>query len=75
MPTGFDDRRRDQRAAIREILSELPSDHPALAAYAAGADALVLMRLVGREELMEKLQAIWLEWYASRLRLQSIAER
>jgi hypothetical protein len=71
MPTSFDPPGGGQRAAIREILNQLPPDHPALAAYEAGADAVALMRLVAREDLVEKLEAIWLEWYAWRLRLQT----
>jgi hypothetical protein len=59
-----------QRAAFKSILSELPEDHPARAAYRAGADATRLMNLVDREDLLEKLNQAWLDWYSTRLRLQ-----
>ena len=52
-----------QRAAFKSILSELPEDHPARAAYRAGADATRLMNLVDREDLLEKLNQAWLDWY------------
>ena len=59
-----------QRATFKSILSELPEDHPARAAYRAGADPIRLMNLVDREDLVEKLNQAWLDWYSTRLRLQ-----
>jgi hypothetical protein len=59
-----------QRATLKSILSELPEDHPARAAYRAGADPIQLMNLVDREDLVEKLNQAWLDWYSTRLRLQ-----
>jgi hypothetical protein len=59
-----------QTAAFKSILSELPEDHPARAAYRAGADPIQLMNLVDREDLLEKLNQAWLDWYSTRLRLQ-----
>ena len=59
-----------QRAAFKAILSELPEDHPARAAYVAGADAIQLMNLVEREDLVEKLNQAWLDWYSTQLQLQ-----
>jgi hypothetical protein len=60
----------EQRATFKAILSELPEDHPAHAAYKAGADPIQLMNLVEREDLVEKLNQAWLDWYSTRLRLQ-----
>jgi hypothetical protein len=57
-----------QQAAIRAILSELPEDHPARAAYRSGAGAIELTHLVGREDLAEKLSQAWLDWYTQRVR-------
>jgi len=59
-----------QRATWKAILSELPEDHPAHAAYRAGADPIELMNLVEREDLVERLNQAWLDWYSTRLRLQ-----
>jgi hypothetical protein len=59
-----------QRATFKSILSELPEDHPARAAYRDGADPIQLMNLVDREDLVEKLNQAWLDWYSTRLRLQ-----
>ena len=60
----------EQRAAIQAVLLELPENHPAREAYNAGADAIELTHLVDREDLAEKLNQAWLDWYARRLRLQ-----
>ena len=60
----------EQRAAIQAILGELPRDHPAREAYEAGADAIELTHLVDREDLAEKLNQAWLDWYARRLQRQ-----
>jgi hypothetical protein len=62
--------RDSERAAIQAILGELPKDHPAREAYDAGADPTRLMNLVDREDLVEKLNEAWLDWYTRRLRLQ-----
>jgi hypothetical protein len=59
-----------ERAAIHAILLELPEDHPARQAYRAGADPIRLMNLVEREDLVEKLNQAWLDWYSRRLRRQ-----
>lgn len=64
---GRDD---EQQAAIRAILGELPEDHPAREAYAAGADPIELTYLVEREDLIDKLNQAWLDWYSRRLRRQ-----
>ena len=66
-PEAHDD---EARATIRAIVEELPEDHPARAAYRAGADAIALTHLVGREDLAEKLSDAWQDWYARRLRRQ-----
>jgi hypothetical protein len=60
----------EQKAAIQAILCELPEDHPAREAYAAGADTIQLTYLVDREDLVEKLNQAWLDWYSRRLRRQ-----
>lgn len=67
---GREARKDEQRAAIKAILSELPRNHPARAAYEAGADAIRLMSLVDREDLAEKLNQAWLDWYSHRLHQQ-----
>jgi hypothetical protein len=59
-----------ERAAIREIVEQLPQDHPAREAHKAGADAITLTYLVDREDLVEKLTEAWLDWYSRRLRRQ-----
>lgn len=64
----------EQRAAILTILRELPEDHPAREAYAAGADAIELMALVDREDVAEKLNQAWLDWYSRRLQQQRNAK-
>ena len=48
----------------------MPIDHPAREAYRAGADPIRLTHLVDREDLVEKLNQAWLDWYARRLRRQ-----
>ena len=58
----------EQQAAIRAILGELPEGHPAREAYEAGANPIQLMSLVEREDLVEKLNQAWLDWYTRRLR-------
>ena len=60
----------EEMAAIQAILCELPQDHPAREAYAAGADPIQLTYLVDREDLVEKLNQAWLDWYSRRLRRQ-----
>ena len=60
----------DARAAIQAVLRELPEDHPAREAYRAGADPTRLITLVDREDLVEKLNQAWLDWYSTRLRQQ-----
>jgi hypothetical protein len=55
------------RAAIQAILYELPEDHPAREAYRSGADPIRLMNLVEREDLAEKLNQAWQDWYTRRL--------
>lgn len=66
-------RDREGQAAIKAIVSELPKNHPARAAYEAGADAMRLMSLVDREDLADKLNQTWLEWYSRRLHQQRSA--
>jgi hypothetical protein len=63
-------RHEEERTAIQAILCELPDHHPAREAYAAGADAIQLMSLVDREDLAEKLNQAWLDWYSRRLHQQ-----
>ena len=58
----------EERVAVQAILAELPPDHPAVGAYQAGADVIRVTLLVDREDLAEKLQRVWLDWYARRLR-------
>ena len=60
-------RHETERATIDAILRELPDDHPARAAYEAGADAVRLMSLVDREDVAEKLNQAWLDWYSRRV--------
>ena len=60
----------EERAAIQAIVEQLPKDHPAREAYRAGADAIELTNLVGREDLVERLNEVWQDWYARRLRRQ-----
>lgn len=70
MPRPLEAHDAEERAAIQTILGELPEDHPAREAYKAGADAIQLTYLVGRDDLVEKLNQAWLDWYARRLRRQ-----
>jgi hypothetical protein len=63
-------RDEDARAAIQAVLRELPEDHPAREAYRAGADPTRLITLVDREDLVEKLNQAWLDWYSTQLRRQ-----
>jgi hypothetical protein len=58
--------------AILAILRELPEDHPAREAYRAGADATRLINLVEREDLVEKLNQAWQDWYTGRLHRQRL---
>lgn len=60
----------EERAAIQAILGELPEDHPARQAYRAGADPIELTHLIDREDLVEKLNQAWVDWYTKRLRSQ-----
>jgi hypothetical protein len=60
------------RAAIQSILHELPEDHPAREAYRSGADPIRLINLVEREDLAEKLNQAWQDWYTSRLLRQRL---
>jgi hypothetical protein len=60
----------EQSTAIQAILGELPEGHPAREAYKAGADPIQLTYLVDREDLVEKLNQAWLDWYSRRLRRQ-----
>ena len=55
------------RAAIQAILYELPEDHPAREAYRSGADPIRLINLVEREDVAEKLNQAWQDWYTRRL--------
>jgi hypothetical protein len=70
-PQKSDAHDEQERAEIRVILSELPEDHPAWAAHAAGADAIKLIHIVGRNELVEKLTQAWLDGYGRMLRRQA----
>ena len=70
MPRAVEGHDDEERAAIQAIVEELPEDHPAREAYKAGADAIRLTYLVGREDLVEKLMQAWLDWYARMLRRQ-----
>ena len=62
-----DARDEEARAAIRKIVGQLPKDHPAREAYEAGAGAIRLMSLVDRDDVAEKLNQAWLDWYSRRL--------
>jgi hypothetical protein len=70
MAIRFEARDEEEAAAIHAILNELPDDHPAREAYRAGADPIRLMNLVECEDLVEKLNQAWLDWYSRRLRRQ-----
>lgn len=58
---------REERAEIEAIVSRLPKDHPARQACEAGAGAIELMSLVDRDDVEEKLNQVWLDWYSRRL--------
>lgn len=58
---------------IREILRELPEDHPARKAHERGADAIKLIYLVGRKDIAEKLTKAWLDGCNRSERRQAIA--
>ena len=73
MPRSQRARVGEQQAAIQAILSELPEDHPAREAYRAGADAIHLTYLVDREDLVERLNQAWLDWYVQKVRRRSAA--
>ena len=62
----------EARVAIRAILRELPEDHPAWEADRAGADVTRLINLVEREDLVEKLNQAWQDWYTGRLQRQRL---
>ena len=64
-------RHEAERATIEAILGELPGDHPARAAYEAGADTVRLMSLVDSEDVAEKLNQAWLDWYSRRVQPRS----
>src|SRR5262249_9976273 len=68
-PEARDD---EQQAGIQAILRELPEDHPARQAHRAGADTTELTQLVDREDLLEKLNQAWQDWYMRRLRRQRL---
>ena len=60
----------EERVAIQAILGELPENHPAREAYNAGANPIQLVNFVDREDLAEKLNHAWVDWYTRRLRRQ-----
>lgn len=75
MPKSTEARYDEQKAAIQAILRELPEDHPARQAYRAGADPIELTQLVDREDLVEKLNDAWLDWYSRRLKRQRAGDQ
>lgn len=54
---------QQEREQILAILADLPYGHPARAAFRAGADALMLARLVDRQDLAMKLTEAWQAGY------------
>lgn len=66
-------REASEDIALKSILGELPEDHPAREAYKAGVNPTRLMSLVEREDLVEKLNQAWLDWYTRRLLQQRSA--
>jgi hypothetical protein len=58
---------REETQAVLRALSVLPQDHPARAAFDKGADPVVLVQYLEREELIENLNEIWLAAYRRRL--------
>ena len=64
MPKPFDAHDDTERSEVREVLNELPEDHPAWQAHKVGADAIRLAHLVdGRKDLIERLTEAWLGGY------------
>jgi hypothetical protein len=64
MDPGYDVRDAEERAAITAALEQLPADHPALKAFADGADTIALTHLVaGRPELVEALKEAYLKGF------------
>lgn len=58
----IDARDEVEHAAIREILRELPGDHPAWQAYLGGVDTIKLSHLlVDRRDLVERLTRAFLD--------------
>lgn len=63
MDARYDTRDAIELAAITQILSSLPADHPARIAYADHESTIALTRLVGRDDLVELLKEAFLEGY------------
>lgn len=59
--TPFDLRDNQERVEVAEILSELPSDHPARMALADGARTVEVARLLNDQpDLLERLKRAFL---------------
>lgn len=59
----------EERAEVSALLDQLPTEHPARQAFAAGADAIRLTHLVlDHPQLIEPLKAAWLAGYNRLLR-------
>jgi hypothetical protein len=57
----------DEQRAIEEALSILPARHPARLAAEQGADPVMLIHLIDRDDVAEALESIWYRAYRKRL--------
>ncbi len=71
MAPCFDARDPDEHAAVAAVLADLPTDHPARAAYAEHECTIALSRLAAdRMEVAERLKEAYLEGYRRMLQKQ-----
>jgi hypothetical protein len=63
MNAAYDIRDAEEHAAIAAALAELSADHPARIAYERHADTVLLTKLVGRQDLADRLAKAFLDGY------------
>ena len=59
--------RPEEQRAVATTLAVLPDSHPARLAAQQGADPIVLIALVERDDLAEALERIWFSAYGKRV--------
>lgn len=59
--------RPEEQQAVATTLAVLPDSHPARRAAEQGADPIVLIALVERDDLAEALERIWFSAYGKRV--------